>query len=167
MIIHDIAAAPVEQARRAARSWATGKATLQTSIDDLRNLGDLPSWSGQAANSMRHRIDSSAHRMHATAVAATGTSFLLETQSGLVASAQVAVRPTLALASAAGMAVTADGTVVPGGGGGVMGVVSGVAAAVPLSHCRRRSPWSARRMPPPVPPSTGAVRWTLPRPPPR
>ena len=133
MNIHDIAEAPVEQARRAARSWATGKATLQTSIDALRTLGDLPSWSGQAANSMRHRIDSSAHRMHATAVAATGTSFLLEAQAGLVASVQVAVRPTLALASAAGMAVTADGTVVPGGDGGAMGVVSGVAAAVPGS----------------------------------
>ncbi|MDN6283551.1 MAG: hypothetical protein L0J64_11655, partial [Corynebacterium sp.] len=120
MIIHDIAEAPVEQARRAARSWATGKATLQTSIDDLRTLGDLPSWSGQAANSMRHRIDSSAHRMHATAVAATGTSFLLETQAGLVASAQVAVRPPLALASAAGLAVTPARPRGTRGGGGVL-----------------------------------------------
>ncbi|HIW92584.1 MAG TPA: alpha/beta hydrolase family protein [Candidatus Corynebacterium avicola] len=133
MNIHDIADAPVDQALRAARSWKDGRTTLQTSVEELRTLGDLPSWSGQASNSMRHRIDSSAHRMHAATVAAGGTAFVLESQARLVTGARAAVRPTLAMADAAGMAVTADGTVVPGGGGGVMGVVSGVAAVVPGS----------------------------------
>jgi hypothetical protein len=114
MDIHDIAEAPTEVARDAASSWSRGDEQLRQVSDNLRTIGDFESWRGQSANAMRHRVDSSANRVFAAALAAQGTSLALHTQATFVASVQALVRPTMAAVTAAKMTVAPDGTVHPG-----------------------------------------------------
>lgn len=132
MNVHDIAAARLEEVFAAADTWSAASGDLRGTGGDLRATGTLPQWQGTASDAMRHRVDSSANRMLAAAVASYWVGVVLRTHASALELVKKQVRGTLAATSLTGMAVSADGTVTPGVAGAALAAVW----TVVLKACR-------------------------------
>jgi hypothetical protein len=113
MDVHDLAAAPVEDAAEAAGRWTSAAHRADSAGTAVRRHGELPGWTGSASDAMRHRLDGSGNRLLAVSVAARWVGTVLHHHATTLAQVKAQVAPVLSLSRATGMQVSPAGTVTP------------------------------------------------------
>jgi hypothetical protein len=129
MDIHDIENANIGSVMEKGGVWEVCSLELDSTSRNLRVTAKLPDWEGTAADSMRHRLDSSTNRMSIAGLRSGAVGMLTAGHATALTAPQGAVRAVLQAARMTGMKVEPDGTVHPGGDG-ASGTVNRLLSAV-------------------------------------